>query len=114
MFTAQATWARSATTSALEVVPFGVLTTAVCSHSGRDSGTRFWKNELAGAVREALEEHRPPAHGGQQRPADRLVEADQVELGLAPLGEEHLVGAGDLTSWPSASSTTPSSAMVRR
>ena len=43
--TAQMTWARSAATSASEVVPFGVLTTAVCSHSGRTSGTRFWKKE---------------------------------------------------------------------
>ncbi len=39
--TAQMTWARSAATSASEVVPFGVLTTAVCSQSGRTSGTRF-------------------------------------------------------------------------
>jgi hypothetical protein len=39
----------SASTSAREVVPFGVLTTVVCSHSGALSGTRFWKNELPAA-----------------------------------------------------------------
>ena len=45
MFTAQRTWARSAATSAREVVPLGVLTMLVSSQSGRVSGTRFWKNE---------------------------------------------------------------------
>ena len=45
MLTAQRTWARSATTSARDVVPFGVLTMLVSSHSGRVSGTRFWKKE---------------------------------------------------------------------
>ncbi len=44
-FTAQTTWARSATTRAWEVVPLGVLTIAVSSQSGRASGTRFWKND---------------------------------------------------------------------
>ena len=39
----------SASTSAREVVPFGVLTIVVCSQSGLDSGTRFWKNELPSA-----------------------------------------------------------------
>ena len=43
--TAQITCATSAATSASEVVPFGVLTSAVSSQSGRDSGTRFWKKE---------------------------------------------------------------------
>ncbi len=38
-------WARSAATSASEVVPFGVLTTAVSSQSGASLGTRFWKND---------------------------------------------------------------------
>jgi hypothetical protein len=27
----------------LDVVPLGVLTIVVCSHSGAFSGTRFWK-----------------------------------------------------------------------
>ena len=44
-FTAQTTCARSAATSALDVVPFGVLTTEVSSHSGASLGTRFWKND---------------------------------------------------------------------
>ena len=26
-------------------MPFGVLTTVVCSQSGADFGTRFWKND---------------------------------------------------------------------
>ncbi len=38
-------WARSAATSARDVVPFGVLTTEVSSHPGASCGTRFWKNE---------------------------------------------------------------------
>jgi hypothetical protein len=44
-FTAHATCAMSAATSASDVVPFGVLTTVVCSHSGASLGTRFWKND---------------------------------------------------------------------
>ncbi len=47
--TAQTTCAMSAGTSAREVVPLGVLTTVVCSHSGAFSGTRFWKKELPSA-----------------------------------------------------------------
>ena len=38
-------WARSAATSARDVVPFGVLTIVVSSQSGASSGTRFWKND---------------------------------------------------------------------
>ena len=38
-------WARSAATSASEVVPFGVLTTEVSNQSGASFGTRFWKKE---------------------------------------------------------------------
>ena len=40
--TAQTTWAMSAMTSALEVVPFGVDTSTVSSQSGAPGGTRFW------------------------------------------------------------------------
>ncbi len=43
--TAQTTCATSATTSAFDVVPFGVDTTAVCSQSGAFLGTRFWKKD---------------------------------------------------------------------
>ena len=94
-FTAHTTCARSAATSAREVVPFGVLTIVVSSQSGASSGTRFWKNdEPRDAVREPLHQHRPPTHRPQQRRLDRLVVPDEVELGLAPLGEHHLVGAG--------------------
>ena len=42
MFTAQTTWAMSATTRALEVVPFGVETMVDCSQSGAPAGIRFW------------------------------------------------------------------------
>ena len=45
MFTAHSTWARSAATSARDVVPLGVLTIVVSSQPGALSGTRFWKNE---------------------------------------------------------------------
>ena len=96
MFTAQRMWARSSATRALEVVPLGVLTTIVVSQSGAPLGTRFWKNDLPlGAVGEALHEGGAPAHRAHERLGDGLVVADQVELGLAPLGEEDLVGAGD-------------------
>jgi hypothetical protein len=43
--TAQATWARSAATSASEVVPLTVLTSVVVNHAGAFFGTRFWKND---------------------------------------------------------------------
>jgi hypothetical protein len=48
-----------------------------------------------GTVGEALEQHRPPSHGPQQRLLDGLVVADEVELGVTALGEEHLARAGD-------------------
>ena len=44
--TAHSTWAMSATTSALDVVPLGVLTTVVSSQAGAPAGTRFWKKDL--------------------------------------------------------------------
>ena len=40
---AHSTWAMSAITIARDVVPFGVDTIVVCSHSGALSGIRFWK-----------------------------------------------------------------------
>ena len=43
-----------------------------------------------GPVGEPLQQHRPAAHGRQERLADAEVVVDEVELGLAPLGEEHL------------------------
>ena len=48
-FAAQRTWAMSAITIAREVVPLGVETIVVCSHSGADSGMRFWKNDCPAA-----------------------------------------------------------------
>ena len=46
MLTAHTTWAMSWAISAFEVVPLGVLTTVVRSHSGAPFGTRFWKNDF--------------------------------------------------------------------
>ena len=62
MLTAHTTWARSATTSAREVVPFGVLTVVVCSQSGADFGTRFWKKfePLAPSGKRCMSVGRPP------------------------------------------------------
>ena len=53
----------SARTSAREVVPFGVLTIVVWSHSGALSGTRFWKKELPSAPwgKRCMSVGRPPA-----------------------------------------------------
>ena len=52
----------SARTSALAVVPFGVSTIVVSSHSGAPSGTRFWKNELPSAPwgKRCMSAGRPP------------------------------------------------------
>ena len=52
----------SASTSAREVVPFGVLTIVVSSHSGAFLGTRFWKNELPSAPcgKRCMRVGRPP------------------------------------------------------
>ena len=69
------------------MVPLGVETTVVVSHSGADLGTRFWKNDL------------PPAPSGyrssstgrlrdrlHERALDGAVVLDQVELRLARAG----------------------------
>ena len=42
LLAAHTTWARSATTSALDVVPFGVATVVDTSQSGAPAGMRFW------------------------------------------------------------------------
>ena len=48
-FAAHSTWAMSAITIARDVVPLGVDTIVVRSHSGADSGMRFWKNDFPAA-----------------------------------------------------------------
>src|SRR5581483_12029179 len=48
-----------------------------------------------GAVREALHQRRPAAGGAHERLRDGQVVPDELELRLAALGEEHLVGARD-------------------
>ncbi len=97
MFTAQSTWATSTATRALDSVPLGVLTVAVVTHGARFVGRDPLLEErvAGGAVGEPLQQHRPPAHGRQQRLGDGEVVAGQVELGLPVLGEEDLVGVGD-------------------
>ena len=52
----------------------------------------------ARAPREPLQHHRPAAHRREQRLPDRLVVADEVELGLAPRGEEHACRGGETVS----------------
>ena len=91
-FTAQTTCAMSASTSAREVVPFGVLTTVVSSHSGADSGTRFWKNELPSAPfgKRCISVGRPPAaRRSGSRPRGSSARGRAC---LAALREEHLAG----------------------
>ena len=51
----------------------------------------------AGAVGEALEQHRPVADRLDQGLLDGQVVVDEVELGLAAGAEEHLVRVGDRT-----------------
>ena len=64
--------------------------------SGALSGTRFWKNDLPAAPsgKRCINAGRPPI-AAHQRLGDREVVVDEVELRLAALGEEHLVGVGD-------------------
>ena len=100
--TAQITWARSAATRASEVVPFGVVTTVVVSHSGADSAPASGRTSCRWRRRGTAAAAPAAAHGRQQRPRDGLVVADQVELGLAPLGK-NLARWLISTSWPSTS-----------
>ena len=96
MFTAHATCARSAATIALDGVPLTVMTVVVSQPVRRALGHPLLEERRsAGALGEALHEHGAPAHRAHQRLGDGDVVADEVELGLAPLGEEHLVRAGD-------------------
>jgi hypothetical protein len=66
-------WAVSATTSAFEVVPFGVLTTVVRSQPGAPEGTRFWKKDF------------PPAPPGNRwsragRPEAETIKASATSM----------------------------------
>ena len=87
----------SATTSAFDVVPLGVVTTVVSSQAGAPAGTRFWKKDL------------PPAPPGNRcsmagRPVAVVARAvghvqvvgDQVELGGPQLRKVDLVRARDV------------------
>ena len=54
----------------------------------------------ARAFGEALHQRRPAAHRAHQRLGEAEVVVDEVELGLAVLGEEHLVGVRDVELVP--------------
>ena len=87
----------SATTSALEVVPFGVVTVVVSSHVGAPEGTRFWKKDLpGGTVGKALEQGGTATGGVEQRLGHQEVIGDKVELGRTEFGKVDLVGARDM------------------
>ena len=95
-FTAHAMCARSSATSARDVVPFGVLTIGRAQPRRRVVGHALLEERVAArAVREALHQHGPSAHRAHDRLGDREVVVDEVELGLAPLLEEHLARARD-------------------
>src|SRR5207248_2211647 len=53
------------------------------------------KGGTACPVRKSLQEHGAAPHRAHQWLLDLQVVANQIELGLAPLGEEDLAGAGD-------------------
>ena len=66
------------------------------STAGRDSGARFWIEELAvDAVRIAHEHVRPAAGAAQRAVGDGEVVAHEIELGVAGLGEQHLARVRD-------------------
>ena len=84
-------------TSARDVVPFGVDTSTVCSHSGAPGGTRFWKNDFPSAPSgNRCSIAGRPAGRAQDRLGDGEVVADEVELGRAEAREEDLVRVRDL------------------
>ena len=62
----------------------------------------------ARALRVALEQHRPVAHRLHERTLDGPVVLDEIELRLAALAEEDLVGMGDRHRSPPASTTISS------
>ena len=95
--TAQTTWARSAATRASAVVPFGVDTIGGGEPVGRArrapaSGRTTCRSAPFG--NRCSSTGRPPiaAMSGSR---DGEVVVDEVELGVAPLGEEDLAGVAD-------------------
>ena len=88
------TWARSGATDASDVVPFGVSPPGGQPRR-RFLGTRFWKKFGPAPVLVALHQQGAPADRLHQRLLDRDVIAGEVELRLAALKEEPLLGAGD-------------------
>ncbi len=95
-FTAHTMCARSAATSASDVVPFGRA-----HHRGLEPVGGVLRHPLleerrpVDPVGEPLHEHRAPADRAHELVLDRAVVVDDVELGLPVLREHDLVGAGD-------------------
>ncbi len=83
-------------TSARDGVPLMVVTVVVVSHSGADSGIRFWKNDFSptpfGYRSSSTGRSWSVPH---DRRADRHVVLGEVELGDPELREHHLVRTGD-------------------
>src|SRR6184192_3408262 len=91
----QASCAASRTTISSAVRPDGKESSTVSIHSGRDVGARFWKKASPSAPltnRLRAMGTRDPTQGSF---GDRHVIADQIELGVAALREEDLVGIAD-------------------
>ncbi len=96
MLTAHTTWAMSATTSALDVVPFGRRDGGRLEPVGSAGRDPLLVEGFAGrAVGEALQHGGAAAGRVEEVLADLEVVRDEVELGGAELGEVHLVGPGD-------------------
>ena len=70
----------------------GKMTVTVSNHSGLLSGTRFWKRLTGRRRSDSASSGGPAAHPAQRTLAYGEVVLNEVELGLAPLGEEDLVG----------------------
>ncbi len=80
---------------------------------GRVVGYALLEERVAArAVREPLHQYRPAADRARDRLGNRQVIADEVELGLAPLREQHLPGLEIRTACPSMSSSIASSAFA--
>ena len=84
-------------TSALDVVPFGVETSIVWSHSGAPFGHALLEERLPErTVREPLQHRGPTSRRAEDRLGDGEVVMDEIQLGRTETREEDLVGVRDL------------------